>query len=202
MKARRRDFGGLRLALSSFYEMRGDGIVEAASCRFVPVATPESTTNAARRRVYGTRTFMQRIFRIACLAYVVFLSLLLFSPNPSRLVSMSGDVPVFLRALMPWAHLLSFSVFAVLMLLARWPLPRWSIISLLALYGGASEIIQSFIPPRTPEWIDWVQDLGGVAVGVAICSFAALIVVRASHYVRHATERMRLVPGNGAGSAK
>jgi VanZ family protein len=188
--------------LSSFYEMRGDGIVEAASGRFVPVATPKSTTNAARRRVYGTRTIMQRIFRIACLAYVVFLSVLLFSPNPSRVISMSGELPGMLRALMPWAHLLSFSVFAALMLLARWPLPRWGIISLLALYGGATEIIQSFIPPRTPEWIDWVQDLGGVAMGVAICSFAALAVVRVSHFVRHAAGRMRLVPGSGAGSAK
>jgi VanZ family protein len=202
--------------------MRGDGIVEAASCRFVPVATPGTLWGGETPRfnhskgdspifadtktgtvpVYGTRIIMQRIFRIACLAYVVFLSVLLFSPNPSRVISMSGELPGILQALMPWAHLLSFSVFAVLMLLARWPLPRWSIISLLAIYGGATEIIQSFIPPRTPEWIDWVQDLGGVAVGVAICSFAALVVFRVSHYVRHAAERTRLVPGSGGGSAK
>jgi hypothetical protein len=128
---------------------------------------------------------MQRIMRIACLAYIGFLSLLLFSPHPAHVIGVWGDTPAVLRALMPYAHLLSFSVLAVLVLLARWPLPRWSIALLLAGYGGATEIIQAVVPQRTPEWADWFQDVGGVALGVAICSMAALLVVRVSQHVRH-----------------
>ena len=128
---------------------------------------------------------MQRLARIACLGYVVFLSALLFAPNPNKVISMSGELPAILHTLMPYAHLLSFSVLAVMMFMARWPMPKWGVVLCLALYGGATEIVQSFIPPRTPEWIDWFQDLGGVAVGVAMCSLAALVVIRVSPYVRH-----------------
>jgi VanZ family protein len=126
--------------------------------------------------------------RLACLAYVVFLSLLLLSPNPARVIGVSGELPWLLRTLMPYAHLLSFSVLAVLMLLARWPLPRWSIVLLLAAYGGATEIIQGFVPPRTPEWADWFQDVGGVAAGTAVCSLVALLLIRVSHYVRRTAD--------------
>jgi hypothetical protein len=136
---------------------------------------------------------MQRTMRVACLAYIAFLSLLLLSANPARVIGVWGEMPSLLRALMPWAHLMSFSVLAALMLLARWPLPRWSIVLLLGIYGGATEIIQGFIPQRTPEWIDWLQDLGGLAVGVAICSLAALLMVRISHYVRHTAGSVRLL---------
>lgn len=127
---------------------------------------------------------MQRFARIACLAYVGFLSLLLFAPNPDRVISPSGHLPQILHTLMPWAHLLSFSVLAVMMFLARWPIPRWCLILGLAVYGGATEIIQSFIPPRTPEWLDLLQDLGGLAAGVAMCSVAAMLAVRLPHYAR------------------
>lgn len=128
---------------------------------------------------------MQRLARIACLAYVVLLSTLLFARDPSRVISMSGHLPQILHVLMPWAHLLSFSVLAALMLMARWPVPQWTVVLGLMLYGAATEIVQSFIPPRTPEWIDWFQDLGGLAVGVAMCSLAALLVIRVSPYLRH-----------------
>ena len=75
---------------------------------------------------------------------------------------------------MPVAHLLSFSVLAVLALMARWPVPRWAIVVLMAAYGGMTEIVQGFFPPRTPEWLDWLQDLAGIAVGAALCWIVAL----------------------------
>jgi hypothetical protein len=121
--------------------------------------------------------------RIACVAYIVFLSLLLLSPNPATVIGCSDGLPWVLQTLMPYAHLLSFSVFAILMLLARWPMPRWSIALLLAAYGGATEIIQGFIPPRTPEWADWFQDVGGVAMGIVLCSLLAMVAVWAAHHV-------------------
>ena len=81
---------------------------------------------------------------------------------------------------MPAAHLVSFLLLAVLALLPRWPLPRWGIALLLAIYGGMTEIIQGFVPPRTPEWEDWFQDLAGLALGVACCWVAALLIVKTS----------------------
>jgi len=80
---------------------------------------------------------MQRAIRIAWLAYVVFLTLLLLTSNPARLIGVSGAMPGFLWTLMPWAHLLSFGVLAVLTLLARWPVPRWSVVLVLAALRGS-----------------------------------------------------------------
>ena len=123
---------------------------------------------------------MQRAMRIACVGYVVFLTLLLLTANPARLIGVRGELPWLLQALMPWAHLLSFAVLVVVMLLARWPVPRWSIVLVLAIYGGATEIIQGFVPPRTPEWMDWFQDLSGVAAGAGLCWIVALLIGRTS----------------------
>jgi hypothetical protein len=123
---------------------------------------------------------MQRLLRFACLGYVLFLTLLLLSSNPSGLIGYCGGLPRFLRQIMPSAHLLSFSMLAVLALLPRWPVPRWCIVLMLAAYGGMTEIAQGFIPPRTPEWQDWFQDLGGLAIGAAFCWGAMLLIGRTS----------------------
>ena len=141
---------------------------------------------------------MQRIMRIACLGYFVFLTLLLLTADPARLIVASGELPWILRALMPWAHLLSFSVLAVAMLLARWPVPRWSVVLILAMYGGATEIIQGFVPPRTPKWIDWFQDLGGLAGGAAICWIVALLTVRISHHIGQVVNSVPLLRRSSA----
>ena len=62
--------------------------------------------------------------------------------------------------------MISFSVLAVLALMTRWPVPRWGIVLILAIYGGMTEIIQRFTClTRTPRWTDWFQDLIGIAVG-------------------------------------
>jgi VanZ family protein len=119
---------------------------------------------------------MQRMMRIACLGYVVFLTLLLLTAHPARLIGLHGELPWLLQALMPSAHLVSFLVLAVLMLLARWPMPRWGIVLVLAVYGGMTEIVQGFVPARTPDWIDWFQDLGGLAAGAGLCWIVALLI--------------------------
>jgi len=77
--------------------------------------------------------------------------------------------------LMPWAHLLGFLTLAALALSVRWPAPRWSVVLMLVLYAGMTEIAQGFVPKRTGEWKDWFMDLAGIAVGTAICWTAALL---------------------------
>ena len=113
--------------------------------------------------------------RIVCLGYVVFLTLLLLTPYLARLIGVRGDLPWFLQSLMPWAHVLSFSVLIVFVFLARWPVPPWSILLILAIYGGTTEFLQTFVPPRTPRWMDWFRDLGGLAVGGSICWIVAQV---------------------------
>jgi hypothetical protein len=115
------------------------------------------------------REAMQWLLRVVCIGYIVFLTLLLLTSEPSRLIGVRGNLPWALQKMMPAAHAISFLVLAVLALTPRWPLPRWSIVLILAAYGGMTEIVQGFVPHRTPDWMDWAQDLGGIAAGVAIC---------------------------------
>jgi hypothetical protein len=89
--------------------------------------------------------------------------------------------------LMPEAHFLSFSLLAVLSLVARWPWPRWATVVVLVVYAGASEMAQRYVPPRTPDILDWLQDLAGIAAGALVCwaaasLTAALLMARAGAY--------------------
>lgn len=112
---------------------------------------------------------MQWLLRVVCVGYVVFLTLLLLTSEPSRLIGMHGNLPWALQKIMPAAHAISFLVLTVLALAPRWPLPRWSIVLILVMYGGTTELVQGFVPDRTPDWMDWSQDVGGVAAGAAMC---------------------------------
>jgi len=50
----------------------------------------------------------------------------------------------------------------------------WTWLALLA-FGGGIEIAQSFVPPRSAEWADWLAD----AVGIALGTLIAKLLVRA-----------------------
>jgi VanZ family protein len=116
-----------------------------------------------------SREDMQVLIRVVSVVYLVFLTLLLLTTDPSQVIGFGRGLPLLLRSLMPVAHLLSFSLLAVLALSACWPVPRWGTVLILSLYGGMTEIVQSFVQPRTPEWADWFQDVAGVAVGATFC---------------------------------
>jgi hypothetical protein len=118
---------------------------------------------------------MQWLMRIVCICYFIFLTLLLLTSDPARLIGMQGGLPWILQAMLPLAHTISFLVLAMLALMTRWPVPRWSIVLILAAYAGMTEIIQGYVPHRTPELMDWFQDLVGIAVGAACCWAAAML---------------------------
>ena len=101
--------------------------------------------------------------RIVCIGYVVLLTMLLFTSDPTRLIGLGEELPRVLRIVLPAAHVISFFVLAVLALIPRWHVPRWQIVLILAIYGGMTEITQGFLPPRAAEWMDWCQDLAGIA---------------------------------------
>ena len=112
---------------------------------------------------------MQWLMRIVCVGYFVFLTLLLLTTDPARLIGMQEGLPWILQVIYPLAHTISFLVLAVLALMTRWPVPRWGIVLALMIYGGMTEIVQGCVPQRTPDWADWFQDLAGIALGTACC---------------------------------
>lgn len=121
----------------------------------------------------GYAVGLRRAIKAACAAYFAFLTLLLLSHDPSRYVPAEGRLLSLLTGLMPWAHLISFAVLALLATSVRWRAPWWAVLAILAAYGGATELAQGLVPGRTPDWLDWLQDLLGLAVGAAACFAAA-----------------------------
>jgi VanZ family protein len=136
---------------------------------------PENTCIDSRPLI--VTKYFNIIMRIVVAAYFVYLTILLFSQDPTRWVSTSGSMPDFLQLLMPIAHLLSFSVLSFLTFASCLPMPKLGIFLFLALYGGATEIIQSAIPHRSRDVMDWLQDLCGIAIGFA-CFWLAVFFFR------------------------
>ncbi len=119
------------------------------------------------------RTLRNWLARTVFAVYLAVLTALLLmqdpvSSDPTGILNASLAVPN------PVAHLLSFWILAVLAFASRPPARGWVVILLLCVYATGTELLQGFVPGRTPEWTDWFQDLAGVALG-AVC-FAAVLV--------------------------
>jgi VanZ family protein len=140
------------------------------------VFADESGSTAVSEAIGMFKHLNTTIMRIVLPVYWAYLSVLLLSRDPTRWIGTPGHLPEFLRVLLPFAHMLSFSVCTVIALAACLPLPRWSIILSLVVYGALTEFIQGFVPCRTPEWVDWLQDLAGIAIGLAGFWFAIFVV--------------------------
>ncbi len=125
---------------------------------------------------------MQGVIRVASIAYLIFITLLLLTGDPARLIGLNGRFFPLLRVLMPWAHLLSFLTLSILVLSTRWPAPRWIVVLLLVVYAAAIELAQSLVPQRTVEWQDWLMNMAGIAVATVLCwagaSLAGAIALR------------------------
>jgi VanZ family protein len=46
-------------------------------------------------------------------------------------------------------------------------------------WGGALELLQGLLPPRTADWADWAADGAGIFLGLAVCALAARLSRRA-----------------------
>ncbi|MCC6124897.1 MAG: VanZ family protein [Pirellulales bacterium] len=108
--------------------------------------------------------------RFLFFGYFAYLTLLLLAPNPYRLVGSSAGILVFLSLLYPFAHGISFALLTVFALWAFRALPPVPICGGLSGYAAVTESLQMFIPPRTAEGLDFLQDLAGIAVGM-LCSW-------------------------------
>jgi len=124
--------------------------------------------------------------RLIFSAYSLYLTVLLLSPNPQNWIGVRDNIPDLIKMLLPFAHLVCFSVLSVLAFAACWPLPKWGILLSLAVYGAATEIIQAIMPYRRPEWSDLLQDLGGATIGFIFFLLLLLLVrtLRRNHVVQ------------------
>ncbi len=109
---------------------------------------------------------MRLCFRLACIAYCIFLTILLLAPDPAWICGLSK------RPEFPWGsfgvHAIAFAGLSFLALGIWWPhgISR-PLVAALLVYGTATELLQYFVPSRHVRWIDWIQNMGGVAVGAA-----------------------------------
>lgn len=69
-------------------------------------------------------------------------------------------------------HLAAFLVMAVLMKLAHRRLHAVYLLLILGSFGMAIEIIQHFLPYRVFSLLDWLVDMGGVALGLCLVRLA------------------------------
>jgi hypothetical protein len=110
---------------------------------------------------------MRIFFLVAFLGYWLLLTVLLLVPNPAALVGLHA-VPIF-----PWGkfgiHLGFFTVLGFLANATRWPKRLyWPLIVFLMIYGITTESLQLFVPQRTAQVIDGIENILGIAVGSAI----------------------------------
>ncbi len=103
--------------------------------------------------------------RKICAGYWLLLTVLLFAQNPWGWAGSGRRVDAVYEHVEPISHLVSFTLLTLLVLAARWPLPRVTMLGLLAGYGAATELIQSQIPGRRMQLSDLIQDLAGILAG-------------------------------------
>jgi len=108
---------------------------------------------------------MTWLYRVLCLAYWPLLTALLLAPDPGRLLGVTY---------VPGApggrgtHFIAFAVLAWLTLGGRWlPHAAWPLAVLLA-YAGATEAMQWFVPPRSVELYDLLENFAGIAAAAAL----------------------------------
>ncbi len=101
-----------------------------------------------------------------CITYWCLLTVLLLARDPAALVGLDR-VPLF-----PWGdwgvHFAAFAVLGLLVHVSRWPKGSgWTVPVLLA-YALATESLQAFVPPRTVQLADYLENVLGIAAGSAV----------------------------------
>lgn len=104
--------------------------------------------------------------RAACASFWLLLTLLLLSPDPRALLGLE-----------PWArwlpdptvaHLVCFTLLAILAHLSRFPISRMALFAALFAYAIAAEALQTLVADRTAGLGDAAVNLAGLAVGTSV----------------------------------
>lgn len=104
------------------------------------------------------------IIRLICAVYWLALTTLLLAPDVRALFG--GRIPEVCTGV--GVHFTAFALLAFFTLASRPPLRHVLLAALLVGYAGATELLQSLVPPRSTELKDFAENLLGLAVGTAI----------------------------------
>ncbi|MBN1590929.1 MAG: VanZ family protein [Pirellulales bacterium] len=108
---------------------------------------------------------MLRIVRLTCIAYTLALSVLLLLPNVGFLLGwwvLRGGPGGIGR------HFAAFTVLGLLVAASRIPMRRARLAATMVTYAIGIELLQFLSPPRSVEWLDAVENLLGLAAGLAL----------------------------------
>jgi len=108
------------------------------------------------------------------LVYLVLLTYALLSPDPlawfrTKSAAVKKPLPPYLAWLMndKFQHAAAYAVLAMSLRSATgWSSPLIHV--LCSVHGGAMEILQQFSPPRTMDVNDWLADMAGALIGLAV----------------------------------
>lgn len=108
---------------------------------------------------FATAPGQRHLWRALLAVLLVAITGLALVPNPPQTVSTGWDKS---------NHALAFASLAFAGVWAVWPRPRqWGLlVAALLAYGGAIEVAQSFLPPRSGDWLDLLADGCGIALGL------------------------------------
>ncbi len=118
---------------------------------------------------------MRTVRLLSCIAYAVLLTVLLLVPEPAEVLGLRR-IPR-----LPWGDIgIHFTAFTILTLLVhglRWPTGvRWPIVAALLAYGLVTESLQVFVPSRSVDWLDYLENMLGVAGGTGIYWLARRLI--------------------------
>ena len=91
-----------------------------------------------------------------------------------------SEAPVALaRSVLRWDHrvpaskVLHVAAYAAFTVLSGWLRPtgrlRWWLVAFLCCHALGSEVLQGYVPTRTPSWLDVGLNLLGISIGLFIC---------------------------------
>lgn len=108
---------------------------------------------------FATAPEQRRLWRALLALLLATITSLALLPHPPSGVSTGWDKS---------NHALAFASITFASVWALWPHPRqWPVLAIAVLaYGGGIEIAQTFLPPRSGEWLDLLADGVGIALGL------------------------------------
>jgi VanZ family protein len=118
------------------------------------------------------KTNWLRFLHTITACYAIFLTLLLWLPNPK--VLLYGWQPSEQTG--NYDHLLTFMLLGFLVELGRRKKSQLFWIVLLLFYTFLTEIVQEILPIRAFEWRDIIHDLYGIAIGLGFAVLCRLVI--------------------------
>lgn len=108
---------------------------------------------------FATAPGQRRHWRALLAVLLLAITALALVPDPPQAASTGWDKS---------NHALAFASLAFASVWGVWRQPRqWGLlVAALLAYGGAIEIAQGFLPPRSGDWLDLLADGVGIALGL------------------------------------